>query len=115
MFGVLIDAGMERLQKSMSAYVKWVGRRETFEDKEKGLAANYLGRVMVSHGEDFESDSEFGTCMIAMGRANERLAGIQEHYAADATAIWLESLERSLAMMKEYQVSDAPLLPAVLA
>jgi len=39
-----------------------------------------------------------------MGRANERIAGIQENYAADATSGWLDSLERSLAMMKEYQV-----------
>ena len=89
----------------MSAYVKWIGRRgETFDDKEKGLPISYLGRTMVSHGEDFEPDSGFGSCLIAMGRANERAAGIQEQYVADATATWLESLERSLAMMKEYQV-----------
>jgi len=95
---------MDRLQKSMNAYVKWIGRRgETFEDKEKGLPVSYLGRTMVGHGEDFESDSQFGNCLIAMGRANERVAGIQEHYVADATTTWLESLERSLAMMKEYQ------------
>lgn len=40
-----------------------------------------------------------------MGRANERVANIQEQYTADATTHWLESLERSVAMMKEYQVS----------
>lgn len=55
---------MERLQRSMNAYVKWLGRRDTFEDKEKGLAGGYLGRTMVSHGEDFESDSDFGNCLI---------------------------------------------------
>lgn len=43
-----------------------------------------------------------------MGRANESIAGIQENYSAQATAYWLESLERSLAMMKEYQVSPPP-------
>lgn len=96
--------GMDRLQKSMNAYVKWLGRRgETFEDKEKGLPVSYLGRTMVSHGEDFDPDSEFGNSLIAMGRANERIASIQEHFVADATTTWLESLERSLAMMKEYQ------------
>jgi len=89
----------------MNAYVKWLGRRgETFEDKEKGLPVSYLGRTMVSHGEDFQDDSEYGNCLIAMGRANERIAGIQEHFVADATTTWLESLERSVAMMKEYQV-----------
>lgn len=39
-----------------------------------------------------------------MGRGNERVANIQEQFAADASSFWLESLERSLAMMKEYQV-----------
>jgi hypothetical protein len=98
--------GMDRMQKSMNAYVKWLGRRgETFEDKEKGLPVSYLGRTMLSHGEDFEADSEFGNCLVSMGRANERIAGLQEHLVADATGSWLESLERSLAMMKEYQAA----------
>lgn len=96
--------GMDRLQKSMNVYVKSMSRRgETFEDKEKGLPVSYLGRTMIAHGEDFEADSEFGNCLIAMGRANERIAGVQENYVAHATSYWLEGLERSLAMMKEYQ------------
>jgi MoaA/NifB/PqqE/SkfB family radical SAM enzyme len=41
-----------------------------------------------------------------MGRANERIARTQETYVVNATNGWLESLERSLAMMKEYQVSE---------
>lgn len=98
--------GMERLQKSMTAFVKWIGRRgEVYEDKEKGVPISYLGRTMVSHGEDFEPDSEFGSCLVTLGRADERLAANQEQFAADATAAWLESLERSLAMMKEYQAA----------
>ncbi|KAI1499569.1 hypothetical protein F5X99DRAFT_419813 [Biscogniauxia marginata] len=96
--------GMDRLQKSMNTYVKSLSRRgETFEDKEKGLPVSYLGRTMMSHGEDFDPNSEFGTCLIAMGTANERIAGIQEGYVAHATSYWLEGLERSLAMMREYQ------------
>ncbi|KAI0196782.1 BAR domain-containing protein [Xylaria flabelliformis] len=96
--------GMDRLQKSMNIYMKSLSRRgETFEDKEKGLPVSYLGRTMISHGEDFESDSEFGNCLIAMGRANERIAGIQESYVTHATSYWLDGLERSLAMMREYQ------------
>ncbi|KAI1099328.1 BAR-domain-containing protein [Jackrogersella minutella] len=96
--------GYERLQKSTNTYIKSLSRRgETFEDKEKGLPVSYLGRTMMSHGEDFEPSSEFGNCLVAMGRANERIAGIQETYVAHATSYWLEGLERSLAMMKEYQ------------
>jgi len=40
-----------------------------------------------------------------MGRANERISRAQETYVVGATAGWMESLERSLAMMKEYEVS----------
>lgn len=51
----------------MNAYVKSLSRRgEAFEDKEKGLPVSYLGRTMISHGEDFEPDSEFGTSLIGM-------------------------------------------------
>ncbi|KAK4118739.1 BAR-domain-containing protein [Parathielavia appendiculata] len=96
--------GMERLQRSMNQYIKWMGRRlEPSEDREKGLPVGYLGRTMVSHGEEFQSDSDFGNCLITMGRANERISAIQESFVSQATGSWLESLEKSLAMMKEYQ------------
>ncbi|GJD03332.1 BAR domain-containing protein [Colletotrichum higginsianum] len=98
--------GMERLQKSTNTYVKWIARRgEAFEDKEKGLPIAFVGRMMISHGEEFEPDSEFGACLLSLGRTNERLAGIQESYASDVTDNWLVSVERSLAMMKEYQAA----------
>lgn len=95
--------GMEKLQKSMTVYVKSLSKRNEVEDKEKILPVGYLGQTMIHHGEDFEPDSEFGNCLISMGRANERIARTQESYVANATHGWLESLERSLAMMKEYQ------------
>ena len=46
----------------------------------------------------------FAKCFEGMGKTNERIARIQETYVANATTNWLESLERSLAQMKEYQV-----------
>ncbi|CCC09028.1 hypothetical protein SMACR_03143 [Sordaria macrospora] len=98
--------GMDRLQKSMSLYVKWLGRRcDSYEEKDKSIPTTYLGKTMIGHGEEFASDSEFGSCLISMGRANERIGQIQETFVSEATTTWLESLERSLAMMKEYQVA----------
>ena len=41
------------------------------------------------------------------GKTEERLARVQETYIAQATSTYLESLERSLAQMKEYQVRVA--------
>lgn len=111
---------MERLQKSMTAYVKTLSKRSEGNDKDKNLPVAHLGATMISHGEDFEQDSEFGQCLISesganlrviyayldsgMGRTNERIGRIQETYVANATTSWLESLERSLAQMKDYQV-----------
>ncbi|KAI9677452.1 MAG: hypothetical protein M1817_006406 [Caeruleum heppii] len=97
--------GMERLQKSMTSYIKSLSKTKEAEDKEKILPVAFLGSSMVSHGEDFEEGSEFGSCLMSMGRTNERIARIQENYVAKATSSWLESLERSLAQMKEYQAA----------
>jgi hypothetical protein len=98
--------GMDRLQKSMNTYIKWMSRRgDTFEDGQKGLPINYLGRTMIRHGEDFDPESEFGRCLITLGRAHERMAMTQESHVESATQTWLSSIDRSLAMMKEYQNS----------
>lgn len=56
---------MERLQKSMTIYVKTLSKRNEGEDREKTFPVAYLGSTMVNHGEDFENDSEFGQCLIS--------------------------------------------------
>ena len=47
----------------MNAYVKTLSKRQEGDDKEKILPIAYLGSTMVSHGEDFEEDSDFGQCL----------------------------------------------------
>ena len=94
---------MERLKKSSDVYMKWMSKRDKYEDKEQQLPVGYFGSTMVSHGDDFEPDSEFGQCLSMLGRANERMSRMQETYCANATSSWLESQERSLMQMKEYQ------------
>ena len=91
------------MHASTQGYVKSISRRDAGEGKEKQLPIGYFGSVLTAHGDDFEPDSEFGQCLLALGRANERLARMQETYVANATSSWLESLERSLIQMKEYQ------------
>ncbi|OAL69891.1 BAR domain-containing protein [Trichophyton violaceum] len=101
----LRQEGMERLNKAMAAYVRAISKRSEGEDKEKLFPIGNLGGVMVAHGEDFASNSEYGQCLTAFGRTNERISRIQEQYVAAATSSWLESLERSLNQLKEYQVA----------
>jgi len=54
---------MEKMQKAMNLYIKAVAKRTEIEGKEKTLPVAYMGGIMISHGEDFESDSEFGQCL----------------------------------------------------
>lgn len=59
----LRQKGMEKMQESMAGYMKSVSKRTELERKEKALPIAYMGTSMVSHGEDFEHDSEFGACL----------------------------------------------------
>ncbi|KAB8260837.1 hypothetical protein BDV32DRAFT_42931 [Aspergillus pseudonomiae] len=97
------NEGLDRLHKSMIAYVKAVSKRSEGDDKEKTLPVGHLGTSMVSHGEDYDANSEYGRCLTKFGRTEERIARLQESYIAEANSSWLESLDRSLAQMKQYQ------------
>ncbi|RJE19917.1 BAR domain protein [Aspergillus sclerotialis] len=96
---------METEMGSMLGYVKSISKRNEGDDKEKTLPIANLGSSMVAHGDDFDANSEYGRCMNMFGKTEERLARIQEAYIAQATSTYLESLERSLAQMKEYQAA----------
>lgn len=54
---------MDRMQKSMTVYVKSLSERAQGADREKMLPGGHLGSTMVTHSEDFEPDSEFGNCL----------------------------------------------------
>jgi hypothetical protein len=62
---LLIDTGMEKLQKSMTVYVKSISKRTEEDSREKLLPVGYMGATMISHGQDFQHDSEFGNCLIS--------------------------------------------------
>jgi hypothetical protein len=56
---------MDRLHKSMSMYVKAIGKKSEGEGADKQLPIGYLGSTMVQHGQDFSPDSEFGHCLLS--------------------------------------------------
>ena len=51
------------MQRSTNAYIKAISKRSEVEGKEKTLPIAYMGGTMISHGEDFEPDSEYGQCL----------------------------------------------------
>lgn len=48
----------------MTAYIKAISKRSEGEDKEKTLPIAHLGSSMVNHGEEFDTNSQFGQCLI---------------------------------------------------
>ena len=54
---------MDKMQKAMTLYVKSLSDRTQGADREKMLPGGYVGSSMVTHGEDFEPDSEYGNCL----------------------------------------------------
>lgn len=101
----LRQRGMEKMHEAMNGYIKAISKRSEAERKDKTLPIAYMGANMIAHGEDFEHDSEFGQCLTGMGRTQERLARSQETFITAATDSWLDSLDRSLVQMKEYQAA----------
>lgn len=49
----------------MNVYVKSVSQKSVGEDREKMLPVDVMAQAMISHGEEFESDSVFGNCLIS--------------------------------------------------
>jgi len=50
----------------MSVYIKSMSKRKESDDKEKMLPVDVLAQAMIAHGEEFEQDSLFGTCLTSM-------------------------------------------------
>ena len=61
----LRQQGMEKMSESMNIYMKAVSKRTELEKKEKILPVHYMGNTMITHGEDFEHDSEYGQCLTS--------------------------------------------------
>lgn len=97
---------MERLNKAMAAYVRAISKRSEGEDKEKLFPIGNLGGVMVAHGEDFASNSEYGQCLT--GRFS-----VHGHGAWGGLG-WLtdiQLLEGQTSVSPEYRSSMSRLQP----
>lgn len=55
---------MDKLHATMNVYVKSISKRKEGDDREKMLPLDVLAHAMLAHGEEFENDSVFGTCLI---------------------------------------------------
>lgn len=62
---IVHSEGIDRIHKSMTAYVKSVSKRSEGDDKEKTLPIGHLGGTMITHGEDYDANSDYGRCLTS--------------------------------------------------
>ena len=57
--------GMEKMHNATNIYIRSVSKRKEQDDKEKMLPLDVLSQSLIYHGEEFEHDSTFGTCLTS--------------------------------------------------
>lgn len=58
-------SGMDRLHSSAQIYIKSLSKRREGDDREKMIPVDIVAQSMLNHGEEFESDSQYGQCLIS--------------------------------------------------
>ena len=77
---------------------------EVIEDNDKLLPIDILGIAMISHGEDFGDDSEFGSALVRFGRAQCKIATLQESYSVTLRDTFLLSMDKFKEDVKQYEL-----------
>ncbi|KAG8832856.1 hypothetical protein FRC17_000511 [Serendipita sp. 399] len=97
--------GMEQIHESARSYYTYLlKKKDTGEGDQKYLPMETLGRVMVSHGEEFGDDSAYGTSLCTLGKAHIKVASLQEQFAETLHSLFLTRVEASIAEVAQYHL-----------
>jgi hypothetical protein len=98
------NLGMDKMHSAMAVYVKSLSKRAEGADKEKQLPGGHLGSSMVTHGEDFEPDSEFGNCLsCTFPDQFTRLHCINhQQHLDEQTNVWREYRRRMSQVLRHH-------------
>ncbi|CED85366.1 Lysophosphatidic acid acyltransferase endophilin/SH3GL, involved in synaptic vesicle formation [Phaffia rhodozyma] len=102
---------VERLSQTSAAYLKSITKREKIEapelqtDGSKVLLIEHVGLTMVHFGTELGLRSSYGQRLLEIGRAQCKIAAVQERYAEELIAGFLSGLERSTEEMKDYSAA----------
>ncbi|KAJ3969487.1 hypothetical protein EV361DRAFT_999069 [Lentinula raphanica] len=97
--------GVERLFLASKGYHHSLTKKKdnlALDDPEKLLPLDTLGIVMINHGDEFGTDSEFGSCLTKLGRAHCKIATLQETYAITFRDTFMASIEKFGDEIKEF-------------
>lgn len=98
--------GISRLQAAAQMYRHVLSKKKALPvsgETNKLMPIDALGIVMVSHGEEFGEDSAFGSSLVKLGRAQCKVAMLQEAFALTLDDTFLSSCERFLQDIKDYE------------
>ncbi|KAI5991256.1 hypothetical protein EDD15DRAFT_2369190 [Pisolithus albus] len=98
--------GISRLQAAAQMYRHVLSKKKALPvsgETSKLMPIDALGIVMVSHGEEFGEDSAFGSSLVKLGRAQCKIAMLQEAFALTLKDTFLLSCERFLQDIKDYE------------
>ncbi|KAF5327946.1 hypothetical protein D9758_016777 [Tetrapyrgos nigripes] len=104
--------GAERLLLASSLYHHALQKKKeciALPEPEKLLPIDSLGIVMITHGEEFGPQSNFGTSLVNYGRAHCKIATLQEAYAVTFRDTFLASIEKFQEDIKEYEATKKKL------
>lgn len=87
----------------MTAYVKALSKRSEGDDKEKTLPVAHLGSSMVSHGEDFDGNSEYGQCLTSTLQSHLK---IMVHLSNLYASVWKNRGAHCACSRGLYRTSD---------
>lgn len=98
--------GISRLQAAAQMYRHVLSKKKALPvsgESDKLMPVDALGIVMVGHGEEFGEDSTFGSSLVKLGRAQCKMAMLQEAFALTLNDTFLSSCERFLQDIKDYE------------
>ncbi|KZV86090.1 BAR-domain-containing protein [Exidia glandulosa HHB12029] len=98
--------GVERLHMATRDYHRYLLKKrqtDALDEPQKIMPVETLGLVMINHGEEFGDESAFGQSLVKYGRAQLKLAALQEEYAKTLNDGYISHLERTMAEIGDYQ------------
>ncbi|KDQ16880.1 hypothetical protein BOTBODRAFT_172501 [Botryobasidium botryosum FD-172 SS1] len=100
--------GTERLHAASDLYLRAITKKKDVPGGDSSMSKVFpieaLGVVMISHSEVVGAESPFGRNLLSFGRMHRQVASFQDSFAESFQSTYLASLEKSMDLLKEYQV-----------
>ncbi|CAG8544516.1 2447_t:CDS:2, partial [Acaulospora morrowiae] len=95
--------GLDKLHAATKNYLKTMSKKTESEEKMKTLPIEALGSTIRNYGEEIGVESAYGSSLVKLGTANEKIANLQLEFVSRVREEFLEGLESTIGELKQYQ------------